>query len=71
MVDAHHADQWKSCRAAVSSSAMWKRKAESLVNSITGRLPPSAMDAPTAYGRPVPRWPKFWFQMTSRGLACE
>lgn len=50
---------------------MWKRKAESLVNSITGRLPPSAMDAPTAYGRPVPRWPKFWFQMTSRGLACE
>ena len=50
---------------------MWNRNAESLVRSMTGRLPPSATEAPTAYGSPVPRWPKFWFQMTSCGLACE
>ena len=31
---------------------MWNRNAESLVSSITGRLPPSATEAPTAYGRP-------------------
>src|SRR3546814_18919820 len=58
-------------RCATSRSLMWYRNDESLVVSRTGRLPPSSIDAPMAYHRPVPTQPQVWFQTTYCGWGCR